>query len=330
MNQLLAWVMLVSASLSTLAQAPQTESLELLRVDKIWDKAPHNAFTDLCYAKGRWFCVFREGTKHVSPDGAIRVISSTDAQNWESAALLTAEDADLRDAKISTMPDGRLMITSAGALHDKSNYTHQSLVYISADGYSWSKGFPVADPNFWLWRSTWHKERAYGFGYAVGKQKQLRLYTSKDGKNYSTLIADVGIKGYPNETSIVFKGDTAFCLLRKDGSSNYGMMGISLPPYKAWDWKDLGLRIGGPHMIELPDGSLLAAVRLYGGKDWHPARTALCRIDVENAKLIEVLELPSGGDTSYAGMLIKEGILWVSYYSSHEGKTSIYLAQVGI
>ena len=49
-----------------------------------------------------------------------------------------------------------------------------------------------------------------------------------------------------------------------------------------------------------------------------------------NEQLIEVLELPSGGDTSYAGMVLKDGILWVSYYSSHEGKTSIYLAKVGI
>src|SRR5205085_7380324 len=41
-----------------------------------------------------------------------------------------------------------------------------------------------------------------------------------------------------------------------------------------------------------------------------------------------VLTLPSGGDTSYAGLVWHEGLLWVSYYSSHEGKASIYLAKV--
>jgi hypothetical protein len=40
------------------------------------------------------------------------------------------------------------------------------------------------------------------------------------------------------------------------------------------------------------------------------------------------LQLPSGGDTSYPGMVWHEGILWMSYYSSHEGKTSIYLARI--
>ena len=41
------------------------------------------------------------------------------------------------------------------------------------------------------------------------------------------------------------------------------------------------------------------------------------------------LTLPSGGDTSYAGMVWHDDFLWMSYYSSHEGGTSIYLAKVG-
>lgn len=302
--------------------------LKLLQVQKIWDEAPHNAFTDLIYAKDRWFCVFREGTKHVSDDGAIRVISSTDGESWESVALISAEDADLRDAKITTSPSGQFMLNGAGALKDRSVNTHQSLAWFSNDGFTWGNSSPVADPDFWLWRVTWHKDTAYGFGYATGENKQLRLYKSHDGHTYSTLVADLGIEGYSNETSLVFKGDTAFCLLRKDGESNHGLLGVSLPPYQNWEWKDLGVRIGGPHMILLSDGSLLAAVRLYGGKNWHPARTSLCRIDAKNGKLTEVLELPSGGDTSYAGLVERDGVVWVSYYSSHEEKTSIYLAKV--
>lgn len=38
----------------------------------------------------------------------------------------------------------------------------------------------------------------------------------------------------------------------------------------------------------------------------------------------------SGCDTSYAGMVWREGVLWISYYSSHDGKASIYLAKVKI
>ena len=44
--------------------------------------------------------------------------------------------------------------------------------------------------------------------------------------------------------------------------------------------------------------------------------------------MTEFLALPSGGDTSYPGLVWHDGLLWVSYYASHEGKTSIYLAKV--
>jgi hypothetical protein len=40
------------------------------------------------------------------------------------------------------------------------------------------------------------------------------------------------------------------------------------------------------------------------------------------------LTLPSGGDNSYPGMVWHGGQLWLSYYSSHEGKSSIYLAKI--
>jgi hypothetical protein len=44
--------------------------------------------------------------------------------------------------------------------------------------------------------------------------------------------------------------------------------------------------------------------------------------------MIELVRFPSGGDTSYPGFVIHDGTLYVSYYSSHEGKTSIYLAKM--
>ena len=41
-----------------------------------------------------------------------------------------------------------------------------------------------------------------------------------------------------------------------------------------------------------------------------------------------IFSLPSGGDNSYAGMVWHDDLLWMSYYSSHEEKTSIYLAKL--
>ncbi|MBN9121401.1 MAG: hypothetical protein J0I06_19995 [Planctomycetes bacterium] len=43
-----------------------------------------------------------------------------------------------------------------------------------------------------------------------------------------------------------------------------------------------------------------------------------------------MLKPPSGGDTSSAGLVWHHGVLWVSYYSSHEGKSAVYLAKVKV
>lgn len=298
---------------------------ELLSVRKIWDAAPHNAFTDLLRHDGQWYCVFREGKAHVSPDGALRVLVSADGEKWDSAALVTSKTADLRDAKLTLTPDKQLMLSGAGALHEPKGFTHQSYSWFSADGRTWSDAVAVADPNYWLWRVTWHKGTAYGIGYECGDVQDVRLYKSADGKKFDVVVKQLYAKGYPNESSLVFlPDDTCLCLLRRDGKPAGGLLGSAKPPFTDWTWKDLQTRIGGPHMIRLPDGRLLAAVRLYD----NPVRTSLCWLDADAGKLTECLKLPSGGDTSYAGLVLHEGILWVSYYSSHEGKTNIYLAKV--
>ena len=40
------------------------------------------------------------------------------------------------------------------------------------------------------------------------------------------------------------------------------------------------------------------------------------------------LALPSGGDTSYPGLVWHDNLLWMTYYASHEGKANIYLARI--
>ncbi len=307
-------------------EALGSDDVPLGSSQKIWDQGAHNAFTDLVRARGRWFCAFREGQGHVSPDGALRVITSVDGNTWESATLLTSPNSDLRDAKLAITPTGELMLCGAEALHDKSQHTHQSLAWFSADGFNWSEKNAIADANFWLWRVTWHQGVAYGLGYRVGDERFVRLYRSNDGKTFKPLVDRLFDEGYPNESALVFEGDTAYCLLRRDahqGVSGTGLLGVSHSPFTHWEWKDLGVRIGGPHMIQVPDGRLLAAVRLYDGR----VRTSLCWIDPTEGKLTECLRLPSGGDTSYPGLVIHDDQVWISYYSTHEGKSNIYLAK---
>ena len=94
---------------------------EIVSLKKIWDGAPHNAFTDLIYHQGEWFCAFREADYHsdrptnkapgrekAGRHGEVRVIVSSDGDQWESAGLVAEQGFDLRDPKLSVMPDGRI------------------------------------------------------------------------------------------------------------------------------------------------------------------------------------------------------------------------------
>jgi hypothetical protein len=295
---------------------------ELVEVRKIWDEAPHNAFTGLVRFKNRWFCTFREGKDHVSPDGALRVIASTDGKNWESAARLSSDNSDLRDPKLSITPQGQLMLLANETLHKPTDKKYQSLVWFSDDGAEWGERIEIGEPDIWLWRVTWHKEHCYGIGYR--EPNLVRLYKSADGRKFEPLVKELAVSGSPNEAALVFHDDVCHCLLRRDGDPAAGVYGTSQPPYTDWKWKDLDRQIGGPALIRLPDGRWLAGVRLYDGQ----TRTSLCWLDLDNDTLTECLKLPSGGDTSYAGLVWHDDLLWVSYYSSHEGRTSIYLATV--
>ena len=318
---LLAAFLQANSGLPALAQ----DKPELVDCRKIWDQAPHNAFTDLIRFKDRWLCVFREGKTHVSPDGALRVLGSADGQTWTSEALVTLAGADLRDAKITITPDGRLMLSGVAHQPRPAEGSYQSMSWFSSDAKTWSEPAKVGDPDFWLWRVTWHKDRAYGIGYGCAGEKTVRLYSSADGKSFQTEVQTLFDQGYPNESSILFQEDgSALCLLRRDEGSKTAQLGVAKAPYREWTWKDLGTQVGGPHLLRLPYGRIVAG----GRRHEKGAHTALMWLDPAAGTASEFLKLPSGGDTSYPGLVWHDGLLWVSYYSSHEGKTSIYLARV--
>ena len=65
---------------------------------------------------------------------------------------------------------------------------------------------------------------------------------------------------------------------------------------------------------------MIAGGRLYGPD--RNNKTAVGRMTLTDYK--PELTLPSSGDNSYPGLVWENGTLWVSYYSSHEGKTDIY------
>lgn len=306
----------------------RAEGPELISVAKIWDQAPHGAFTDLIRWRDRWYCTFRESEAHVGGNGKLRLLASDDGAKWESAALIAEEGIDLRDPKLSIAPDGRLMIVAGGSTYrGKELIGRRPRVMFSGDGREWTPPQKVLSEGEWLWRVTWHGGKAYGASYGStpeGKQA-LRLYASANGVDYD-LVCPLEVPDFPNETTLQFLPDgTMVALVRRERGNKHAWIGTSPAPYTEWSWKEADRHVGGPNFLQLPDGSLWAS-----GRDHTPKgpRTALGPMTLEGYE--PALTLPSGGDTSYPGLVWHDDRLWVSYYSSHEGKSAIYLAQVRI
>lgn len=324
-------LLLAAASLS---QAPLAEAKGLVEarvVDtaKIWDRAEHNAFTDLIVWKDKWYCAFREAKTHVGTQGVLRVLKSDDGQSWESAAVLSDPVYDLRDAKLSITPEGALLITGGAQIVKDGRMLTGTITAFSDDGAQWSKPEIVVEPGRWVWDLAWRDGAAWGVSYAAPDGRGTNsLVRTTDGRKFETHVEDFfSLTPYPNEARIRFAEDgTAYCLQRSDGKENdAAYLGVSQPPYKEWEWKNLGRFIGGPSLLELPSGKWIAAGRIFeAGKP----RTAVMSLDVDAGAVATLAVLPSGGDCSYPGLVWRDGHLWVSYYSSHEGKTSIYLSQL--
>jgi hypothetical protein len=330
----LTYLVLLSLVWTSSLRGSTPITAELVSVRKIWDQAPHNAFTDLIRWNDRFYCAFREGAGHVSTDGKIRILESKDTDQWQSVVLVALDGYDLRDAHLSVTPQGDLMLLGGAAPRKQDNQSAPTGTFVSfsKDGKTFNQPQIVVKPGRWLWCVTWHKGKAYGVSYpADDNVPYLELHTSTDGVNWQSHVAKLFGRGYPNEVTLRFDEDqTCYALVRRDqiaGQPSSAFLGASKPDYTQWQWHDLGQQFngfGGPNLIKISGGHWIGAGRMHDGG----AHTEITYIDIKNGIMSNLLKLPSGGDTSYPGLVWYDGILYVSYYSSHEGKTSIYLAKV--
>ncbi|MEZ6191297.1 MAG: hypothetical protein R3C45_08400 [Phycisphaerales bacterium] len=301
--------------------------LKLESVNMIWDRGQHQAFTDLIRYKGLWVCAFREAPKHDGgvQDSKIVILTSADGEAWELNHEFDDPRGDVRDAKLSVNPQGELVMLTAMQLFGATSVDdrkYQTVAITTTDLRSWSDPIDVVDDGYWLWGLSW--DPADGYGYSIGYRADYtaHLYRTRTGKHFERIADSIDTHtNKPNESAIVFDGDRAYALLRGFGPA---YVGTADSPFTEWSWKRLDQPIGGPEMIRLPDGTLLGAGRIYLPDKVYV--TSIFTIDPQTPSIHELLRLPSGGDTSYPGMVYHDGKLYISYYASHEGKSKIYFA----
>ena len=151
------WLLVVVSVEIRLTDPAVSAEPEIVSVSKIWDRGTHNAFTDLIRFRHMWWCTFREAKEHGKSIGRVRVIVSSDGQQWESAARVAEDGVDLRDPKLSIMPHGRLMLIMGGSVYSPGGPygTRAPRVSFSPDGHEWTAPRKLLAEDHWLWRVTW-------------------------------------------------------------------------------------------------------------------------------------------------------------------------------
>ncbi|MGE3239463.1 MAG: dockerin type I domain-containing protein [Pirellulales bacterium] len=325
MRVLFTFVMALCAS-AAWALPPSDARLE--STTQVWSGGAHNAFTDLVWYEGAFYATFREASMHNVPalgqaGGIVRLVRSTDGVEWNSAATfsLGATNHDLRDPKLTITPDHELMLLATDVPHSGSGGTRQSYTWRSLNGTNWNDPVAALNDQRWLWRVEWNpaNDAAYGISY---NGNSTRLHVSPTGNSYGTLVPTL-IDG--NEGSLLFPADgSAIALVRREGAGAQVAVSTNLTD---WNFRDTGVFVGGPDMIQIPDGRIIVGGR-FRDNFTSNLRTSLGWLDPVAGTIQEFLTFPSGGDTGYPGFAWHDDKLWVSYYSSHAGSTRVYLASV--
>jgi len=302
-------------------------------VRKVFDDGRHNAFTDLVRWRGQYYLAFRNATDHVSRDGRIVLLRSSDGRAWERVASLETE-CDDRDPKLLATPE-RLFLYSPGWLPGEGHEPdlHRgTAVSTSDDGSAWTDLRPCTEPKVAFWRPRSFGDVHYVEAYTSAGRGDMagwrsRLLRSRDGLRWEEVGVIYQGQG-ANETCLSFAPDgTLTAMVRREEEPRLPAICRACPPYREWGYLSSDRFLQGP-MLEWIGEHLLVAGRC---RERGELRTGLFWLRDARLKLIRLL--PSGGDTSYAAIAPAGDERWLlSYYSSREyrtgsrGPAAIYVA----
>ena len=313
-------------------------------VRRAFHNGEHNAFTDLCWFRGKIYLTFRScpDGHMVFPSSTIRVLVSEDlGKQWREVHRFSVAKRDVRDPHLLVF-QGKLFVYSGtwycGDGPPKQREANQMLGYgaVSSDGESW-EGPDILEGTYghYVWRAAEHGGKAYLCGRRKKDFAELAV-TSEQGRRITEsamLESADGIawrtrslfqREWGNETAFQFASDgSVIAVARTVGNAQ---LCKSEPPYEQWTRTDLGRYVGGPLLARWQGRYVVGGRHMT---DDQPAVTALYWLDA--GRLEEFARLPSGGDNSYPGLVeLPSGEALVSWYSSHEEGTAIYLAELAM
>jgi len=300
----------------------------------VFSNGRHNAFTDVTLFGDYYYLVFRAGDHHVSYDGRILACRSTDGIRWSEPIEIINTPTDDRDPKLFVF-DSKLFCTfqSRWASEEDPHRRFPMIAY-SADGLHWSKAIQCYDNDYVPWRPKVREDRVYNAFYKHSPTDpsawRVVLGISHNGLWWNH-VSTIYSGDRANETDLHFLTDgSAMAIVRREGMSS--VIARAEPPYKEWNYEDLGVAIHSPCVMQAGD-TLFLCGREYD-HDTGSAGVSLWTYDnaLEKRMVLEPLAPKRSQDgithvdCAYPGMqkLHGETGLLISYYYGNNHESSIY------
>jgi hypothetical protein len=319
-----ALLVLASASFAPFpAAAEEPAPIQPLEVRKVYANGKHNAFTALRRFKGDLYLAFRAGDGHNSATADVLVLRSKDGKDWKEIFKFDVAKDD-RDPQMIVHQE-RLFLYSP-AMNGKALDTWLTT---TTDGGKWSEPVKVYETQFILWKPTVHDGVFYATAHkkdesSNGKGREVHFVTSADGVKWEK-VSTIRAGNWESETTLYFddKSHVTAFLRQKYGSPRAQVL-ESDPPYTAWTSRSAGVPLFGGHSVHTFKGVTYLLSR-YPAPEKKFGSTIYTFAD---GKLTRYCDMPSAGDCAYAEAVEDGANMLVSYYSTHEDATNIYLAIV--
>jgi len=299
----------------------------------------HNSNTDMIYWRDFFYLVHAASPFHFGNKKCrLVVMRSKDAQKWEKIVEFGADGEDIRDPKFAPIGDKLWLYALKNRDFKAEPYT--SVFTVSEDGLNWPH-YQKLDPEGWLF---WRPKTNDGINWYTPaywwEHGRSALLHSTDGAAWE--IHSTIYEGDRNdETDFEFMPDGRMIATARleVSESIFGhdqgctLIAVSSPPYMEWGSKTKCFltRLDGPNLFSY-NGNIYAVGRfqpnLNGpfnlqGSAFAKKRTSL--FAVKEDRLDRLFDLPSQGDTSYAGCVLRGKDLYTCYYTSDITKDYIWI-----
>ncbi len=302
--------------------------LEMETWDVVADGA-HNSNTDLIHFRGSFYLAHQTSPWHFgSEESRLVVRRSADARQWEKVSEFEAPGEELRDPKFAVIGDRLFLYMLRNRTWDPEPYT--TVHTCSEDGSSWGSLVDIRPEGWLFWSPETMDSKTWYVPAYWHEHGRSALLKSSDGVEWSW-VSEIYEGERNDETAIEFLPDgRMIATLRLEGSGQMRgdpqastLIAVASPPYKKWSHaRSRVTRLDGPCLFSY-GGEVFAAgryqpERLAGlseqGSIFSKKRTSLFLVREDG--LTYLSDLPSSGDTSYAGAVILSDVAYVCYYTS--------------